>query len=163
MNIQIPNFHISDKSKVGGSGNVTLVPDRKDASHSGIFGVKVDVVFDPAVNDYPTGSVRIDVDLTDAFKGFAEATTIEQINTHGKHTPTAYLTGRCRVTLAEPNIGAPRGCRFWLLIANNKQSGEQGTPDVASFVVFDREGKRVAYGTGPLTAPGNIEVSPTVL
>ena len=117
-------------------------------------------MFDPAVNDYPTGGVRIDVDLSDSFKGSAESTSIEQVNSFGKHTPTSVITGRCRVALQEPGT-APVGCRFWLLIANNKKAGEQGTPDIAGFVVYDRNGNRVAYGTGPLE--GDIEVSPTGL
>jgi len=69
MTIQISNFHVSDRSKIIGSGKVALLPHRKDIAHSGIFVVKVDVVFDPAVNDYPTGSVSIDVDLSDSFQG----------------------------------------------------------------------------------------------
>jgi len=157
MTIQISNFHVSDKSRVAGSGRVAILPRRKDAVHTGVFGVKIEVVFDPAVNDYPTGSVRIDVDLSDSFKGAADSTLIEQVNTFGKHTPTAVVTDRCRVSLQESGT-APVGCRFWLLIANNKKKGEEGTPDVVGFVVYDRNGNRVAYGTGPLE--GDIDVSP---
>src|SRR5882757_1827079 len=160
MTIQISNFHVSDRSKIIGSGKVPLLPHRKDIAHSGIFVVKVDVVFDPAVNDYPTGGVRIDVDLSDSFKGSAESTSIEQVNSFGKHTPTSVITGRCRVALQETGT-APVGCRFWLLIANNKKPTEPGTPDVVGFVVYDRNGNRVAYGTGPLE--GDIEVSPSGL
>ena len=119
MTIQISNFHVSDKSKVAGSGKVALLPHRKDAVHSGVFGVRVDVSFDPAVNDYPAGNVRIDVDLSDSFKGNAQSTLIEQINSFGKHTPTSVITGRCKVALEEAGT-APLGCRFWMLIANNK-------------------------------------------
>ena len=156
MTIQISNFHVSDKSKIAGSGKVTLLPNRKDALHSGIFGIRVDVAFDPAVNDYPVGTVRIEVDLSDSFKGSAEATSIEQVNSFGKHTPTSVITGRCKVELREPGT-APVGCRFWLLIANNKRPNEPGTPDVVGFVVYDRNGNRVAYGTGPLE--GDVEVA----
>ena len=160
MTIQIPNFHISDKSKIIGSGQVKLLPNRQDGSHSGIFGVKVDVTFDPAFNDYPVGVVRIDVDLSDSFKGKADATSIEQVNTFGKHTPTSVITGRCKVALSTTGT-APVGCRFWLLIANNKAPGQQGTPDIVGFVIYDRLGNRVAYGTGPLD--GDMDVSPTGL
>ena len=155
MTIQISNFHISDKSRVAGDGKVKLVPHRQDVNHGGVFGVRMDVVFDPAANNYPAGSVRIDVDLTDSFKGQAVSTLIEQVNTFGKHTPTAVVTGRCDVTLRESGT-APLGCRFWLLTANNKKPNEQGTPDIVGFVVYDRNGSRVAYGTGPLD--GDIEV-----
>jgi hypothetical protein len=156
MTIQISNFHVSDKSKIEGSGKVTLVPHRKDINHTGIFTVKVRVSFDPAANDYPTGSVGIEVDLSDSFKGTAESTSIEQVNSFGKHTPTSVITGRCKVELREPGT-APVGCRFWLLIANNKRPNEPGTPDVVGFVVYDRNGNRVAYGTGPLE--GDVEVA----
>lgn len=160
MNIQIANYHISDKSKINGSGKVSLVPHRADAAHSGVFKATIEGVgFDPAVNDYPVGAVKIDVDLSDSFKGAAISTTIEQVNTHGKHTPTAVITGRCRVETPEQEF---RGCRFWILIANNKQAQDQGAPDVVSFIVYDRNGKRIAYGTGPLGS-GNIEVSPSTL
>lgn len=158
MTIQIPNFHISDKSKILGSGRVALLPNRKDGLHSGIFEVKVDVAFDPAVNDYPVGAARIDVDLSDSFKGSARATSIEQVNSFGKHTPTAVITGRCTVDAAGTT---PVGCRFWLLIANNKTPSQQGTADVVGFVIYDRQGTKVAYGTGPLE--GDIVVSPTGL
>jgi hypothetical protein len=152
MTIQISNFHVSDRSKITGSGAVSLLPNRKDAAHSGTFKIKVDVAFDPAVNDYPTGSLSIDVDLTDSFKGSARSTSIEQVNSFGKHTPTAVITGRCKVDASN----TPIGCGFWLLIANNKRPNQQGTPDVVGFVIYDRNGDRVAYGTGPLE--GDMEV-----
>jgi hypothetical protein len=156
MTIQIANFDISDRSKVTGAGQVKLVPQRQDANHSGVFGVRVDVSFDPAANDYPTGAVRIDVDLSDSFKGHADSTSIEQVNSFGKHTPTSVITGRCRVSSQDTGT-APAGCRFWLLIANNKKRGQQGTPDIVGFVIYDRKGDRVAYGTGPLD--GDVEIS----
>jgi hypothetical protein len=36
----------------------------------------------------------------------------------------------------------------------------QHTPDIISFLVIDKTGKRIAYGTGPVTT-GNVDVSPT--
>ena len=53
-----------------------------------------------------------------------------------------------------------RGCRFWLMLADNKQANAQGTPDVVGFLIFDGTGKRVAYGTGPVV-DGDIEVVAT--
>lgn len=156
MNIQIANYHISDPSDISGSGTVSLIPSRKDAVHSGIFKVKLAVTFDPAAQDYPSGSVRIDIDLSDSVKGTARSTTIEQVNTHGKHTPTAVITGRCNVTTQDHQEA--KGCRFWLLAADNKRDGANGTPDVVSFIVYDRKGKRLAYGTGPLES-GDIKVA----
>ena len=160
MNIQIANYHISDKSEITGSGKVSLVPHRQDAGHSGSFKATVKVAFDPAVNDYPAGAVKIEVDLSDSFTGTASSTTIEQVNTHGKHTPTAVITGRCKVTAAAGQEF--KGCRFWILVSDNKKATEQGAPDVVSFIVYDQKGKRIAYGTGPL-ASGDIDVTPSGL
>lgn len=56
---------------------------------------------------------------------------------------------------------APVGCRFWLLIADNRKSNDEKTPDIVGFVIYDRKGNRVAYGTGPLD--GDIEVAATGL
>jgi hypothetical protein len=160
MTIQISNFNISDHSKVAGSGKVSILPHRKDVVHSGVFGVRVDVHFDPAVDAYPVGTVMIDVDLSDSFKGVATSTLIEQINSFGKHTPTSVISGRCKVDLRE-NAPQPQGCGFWLYIANNKKPNVPGTQDVVGFVIYDRKGDRVAYGTGPLD--GDIVVDPTGL
>jgi hypothetical protein len=159
MTIQISNFHISDKSKIAGSAKVALLPHRA-GPNSGMFIVKIDVSFDPGVNDYPTGNVSFDIDLTDSFKGSAASTSIEQVNSLGKHTPTAVITGRCKVTQAAGT--PPVGCRFWLLVANNKKPNEQGTPDVVGFMIYDHNGNRVSYGTGPVES-GDIEVAPTGL
>jgi hypothetical protein len=47
------------------------------------------------------------------------------------------------------------------MVANNKKLNEPGTPDIVGFVIYDRNGNRVAYGTGPLD--GDIEVVPSGL
>ena len=149
MVTSIPAFHVSDLSKVEGSGDV-FIDSRKDAVSSGVFGVRLAVHFDPVVDDYPVGTLQIKVDLSDSAKGIFKATSIELINSYGKHNPTVYLTGRC---LPEASTGTvqPKGCRFWLMIANNKSgTTAQGTPDIVGFAIHDRSGNRIAYGTGPL-------------
>jgi hypothetical protein len=158
MSNPIASYSISDKSKVKGDGKVAL-SQRTDAISSGVFRVTVSVAFDPATNEYPTGSVKIEPDLSDSTKSFIESTTIEQVNTHGKHTPTAIIAGRCKVKVAGSDA-PPKGCRFWLLVSDNR-STDQGTPDIVSFIVYDRTGKRVSYGTGPLD--GSIAVDSTSL
>ena len=80
-------------------------------------------------------------------------TEFEQLISTGKHSPTAYLTGRCKTERF-------RGCRFWMMLADNKTEDEGGTPDVIGFLVFDGNGKRVAYGTGPVVQE-DIEVAAT--
>jgi hypothetical protein len=150
----IPAFHVSDISKAAGSGDV-FIQSRKDNVSSGTFTVKVNVQFDPAVDPYPTGSVFIKADLTDGARGGFKATSIDLINSYGKHNPTIYLTGRCD---ADIQPGA-KGCRYWLMIVNNKRSDAQGTADIVGFAIHDNQGNRISYGTGPLKS-GDFNVAP---
>ena len=79
--------------------------------------------------------------------------------------PTAFANGRCT---AQSLTGGPQvsGCRYWIMFADNSKPQTTlpaplpQTPDIISFLVFDKTGKRVAYGTGPVVK-GNIDVSPT--
>lgn len=159
MSTTIPAFHVSDASKVDGGGDV-FIASRKDAVSSGVFTVKVSAHFDPAVDDYPVGSLVIKADLSDGIRGTFNATSIELINSYGKHNPTVYLTGRCSGEVAGGTHARPRGLRYWLMIANNKKpNDERGTPDVVGFAIHDRTGARVTYGTGPLKS-GDFTVTP---
>ena len=158
MSTSVPAFHVSDASQVKGVGDV-FIASRKDAASTGVFNVRVDAHFDPATEDYPTGTLSIKSDLSDGMKGTFVATSIELINSYGKHNPTVYLTGRCKGDLAAAGVVA-RGLRYWVMIANNKASTDAaGTPDVVGFAVHDRNGNRIAYGTGPLKA-GDFVVTP---
>ncbi len=153
MSTSIPALHVSSKSIVKGSGKI-FIQSRKDAVSSGVFAVKAGVQFDPAVNEYPVGSIEIKVDLSDGAKGAFMASTVELINSHGKHNPTVFITGQCK-DAAQPDA---KGCRYWIMIANNKRSNDpEGTPDIVSFTIHDRNGNRVAYGTGPVIS-GDFEV-----
>ena len=152
--VSIPAFHVSDISKVKGDGEVFL-ETRKDATSAGTFNVTVDVHFDPLADDYPTGTLTIKAQLTDGSKGVFFATSIELINSYGKHNPTVYLTGRCKADVSP----SAKGCRFWVFIANNGTPNTPKTPDVIGFAVHDRTGARIAYGIGPLKS-GNFEVKP---
>jgi hypothetical protein len=154
MSVSIPAFHVSDISKVSGSGDV-FIASRQDAVSSGNFTIKLSVTFNPAVNDYPTGTVFIKTDMSDGAKTSFEATSIELVNSYGKHNPTVYITGRCKAGLALNQ----KGLRFWLMIANNKLANANGTPDVVGFVIHDNLGSRIAYGTGPLKS-GDITIDP---
>jgi hypothetical protein len=86
-------------------------------------------------------------------QGEWESTSIEQLTSTGRATPTLYVNGRCKAERAP-------GCRFWLMVADNRR-GRQGTPDIVGFLVLDGKGQRVAYATGPVV-DGDIEVAPTV-
>ena len=150
--LSIPAFHVSDSGKAKGSGEI-FIQTRVDAASTGIFTVKLSVQFDPATDEYPTGSVHIKTDLSDSAKGVFDATSIELINSYGKHNPTIYLTGRCKCDISP----SAKGCRFWLMIANNKMANQQGTPDIVGFAIHDRNGDRIAYGTGPVKS-GDFDV-----
>lgn len=152
----IPAFHVSDISKAKGSGDV-FIQSRKDAISSGVFSAQLDVHFDPATDNYPAGSLIIKVDLSDSVRGLFAATSIELVNSYGKHNPTIFLTGRCNV---QTTGHAPRGCRYWLMIANNKRAGDQaGTPDIVGFAIHDNTGARIAYGAGPVKS-GDFDIAP---
>jgi hypothetical protein len=154
MLVSIPAFHVSDISNVSGYGDV-FIASRQDAFSSGIFFIKLSVTFNPAVNDYPTGSVFIKTDMSDGAKTSFDSTAIDLINSYGKHNPTVYITGKCKASSALNQ----KGLRFWLMIANNKQANANGTPDVVGFAIHDNLGNRIAYGTGPLKN-GDIKIDP---
>jgi hypothetical protein len=155
MSIQIPNLHTSNRTEVKASAEV-FIKRRQSGGHTGVFSVKGTLTFDPASNDYPSGNMQIKVDLSDSAQGVFVVKTVEQLDTTGKHTPTAYATGR---RTADVDVRTS-GLRYWLMLADN--TGERGeqTPDVISFLVYDRNGKRVVYGTGPVRR-GDVTVTPT--
>ena len=157
MPIAIPALHVSSKSQAKGDATV-FISRRKDAAHSGEFEIKISVGFDPVTMDYPTGNFTIKTNLSDSVKGIFTSTTIELINSFGKHTPTIFLTGKCTLKLSE-DIARPKGCRYWLMIADNRGVEGKGTPDIVGFAIHDRLGNRVAYGTGAVIK-GDIMVAP---
>ena len=131
MSIQIPNLHTSNKSAVESSAEVFILR-RKDANHAGVFTVKGSLKFDPAADDYPSGAMTIKVDLSDSAKGTFVIKSVEQLDTTGKHTPTAYATGRC----AADTDAKAGGCRYWLMTLNN-ESDELNRHRIALFGLED--------------------------
>ena len=156
MTMSIPAFHVSDASKVDGSGDVFIAS--RTGGAAGVFVVKMAVHFDPAADDYPAGSLTIKADLSDSLKATFMATSVELVNSYGKHNPTAYLTGRC-TSDAATGAAPVKGLRYWLMVADNQREAGQGTPDVVGFAIHDRTGTRIAYGTGPMRS-GNVTVAP---
>ena len=154
MSIQIPNLHTSNQTRASVERAVVVLTARKDASHSGQFIVNGDLRF-LSSDAYPTGSLSIRTDLSDSAKGVVTIKTVEQLDTTGKHTPTLFSTGRCSVDLDKKAVG----CRYWLMLVDNRAAAG-GTPDVIGFLIYDRNGKRVAYGTGPVVT-GSVTVAPS--
>ena len=143
---QIPTLQVCNDSAAGGFGVVKL-GNRADAAHSGSFQFRFKVGCD--VPGYPSGIVELRIDMSDStIQGSVRSTSIEQLTTTGKHTPTAYLNGRCEAQDV-------KGCRFWMMVVNNGL--EQ---DVVGFLIMDGQGNRVAYGTGQLRT-GSVSVAPT--
>jgi len=161
MSMCIPAFHVSDKSKVEGGGDVFIASRKSGATTSGVFTVKVAAHFDPITDLYPVGSLVIRVDLNDGARGTFTATSIELINSYGRSNPTVYLTGRCNGDPAGAGAQVAKGLRYWLMIADNSRKGaREGTPDVVGFAIHDRNGARIAYGTGPVRPGGDFAVDP---
>jgi len=150
---QIPTLQVCNATSAHGEGGVKIA-SRADVGHSGTFRVRLEVKCDPA-DGYPTGTLLLAaISMSDSIaQGTINATTFEQMTSTGKHTPTFFVNGRC-------TADGVRGCRYWLMIADNSKAVGKGTPDVVSFLVFDGTGKRVAYGTGPI-ADGDLDVAPT--
>ena len=160
MTMSIPAFHVSDLSKVEGKGDV-FIASRVSGALTGVFSVTLaaPVHFDPAVDDYPAGPVVIKTDLNDSAKATFTATSVELINSYGRANPTVYLTGRCTADIAT-GAAPVKGLRYWLMVADNKAGTDaHGTPDVVGFAIHDRNGTRIAYGTGPVRS-GGFTVAP---
>lgn len=146
----IPAFHVSTKGKAEGTATV-LIPCRKDSVSSGTFSLTVFIQFDPTVDPYPNGSLKLKTDLSDSLKSTFIATSMELVNSYGKHSPTIYVTGQCK------SSAGVKGLRYWLTITDN---GAAVNESLAGFAIHDNTGKRVAYAMGAITK-GNIKVDPS--
>jgi len=148
--VQVPTLQVCNQTTVAGKANVRII-SRSDATHTGSFDVVVDLSCQPS--GYPGGSLALNkISMSDStVSGTITATTFEQVTSIGKHTPTAFINGRCKATEIS-------GCRFWLMVADNRGLEKDGTPDIVSFLVIDGTGRRVAYGTGPVMK-GDLKVS----
>ena len=147
---QIPTLQVCNKSATQGKGVVKLTR-RVDAQHQGVFAIDIDVRCAPP--GYPAGGFALKIDMSDSLvQGVVKSITVDQATSVGKHTPTAYLNGRCEAA-------GVQGCRYWLTLADNGKLSSKDTPDIVGFLILDGSGNRVAYGTGPL-ADGDIVVAP---
>lgn len=150
---QVPTLQVCNETLIQGKAIVKIV-SRADASHSGTFTITIEVKCNREVNGgYPAGAFQIgNLSMSDSIaQGAIASMSLEQVTSTGKHTPTAYVNGRCKADRVV-------GCRFWLMLADNKKPNQRGTPDVVSFLVFNSTGQRVAYGTGPVLE-GDIQVA----
>lgn len=150
---QIPTLQTCTKDAAVSSKEATVrIDSRAGGGFSGEFTLYLRLSCD-AKTGYPTGTVKFDIDMTDSvIKGDVASTAVHQLAATGELTPTAYASGWCE---AEKILG----CRFWLMVADNNASGKTKDQDIASFLILDADGKRMAYGTGPVVS-GDIKVKP---
>jgi hypothetical protein len=167
---QIPTLQVCNYTNVAGKAKVEIIK-RSDKCHTGTFELLIkpdNPLRCDSASGYPAGAFQIaNISMSDStVNGDIYSTTIEQITTTGKHTPTVFLSGKCKVKTDKDTCGvlSPlelKGCRYWLMIADNKLKGsEKGTPDIIGFLVVDKDGRRIAYGTGPVVA-GDIDAADT--
>jgi hypothetical protein len=156
MSIQIPNLHTSNLSLLRTKDASVVITERKSAVNAGQFIVSGSLQMQ-AGNPYGVPTLfSITTDLSDSLCGpntKFDFKTVEQIDTLGRDTPTLFATGRCSADVAE------KGLRYWLMVCNNRPKSVRDTRDVIGFVIFDRFGVRVAYGTGPVIR-GAVHVDP---
>lgn len=138
---QIPTLQPCNRTSIQGGGTVKL------DSRGGSFTVKISVNCTTA---YPDGTVSLDLNLSDSFKGQVTGTQLDQVTSAGRDGPVAWVSGRCRA-------GDVVGCRFWLMVADNPKDK---LGDIAGFLVLDGTGKRVAHGAGQLDE-GDINITPS--
>lgn len=160
QSVQIPTLQVCSQTKISANAFVRI-ESRIDAAHSGMFVLRGDLSCDPKGSPYPTGSLGISgLSMSDStVQGDIVFTTYEQVTTTGKHSPMAWVNGRCKTQNAAGVV--IEGCHYWLMMANNNNQFQNGkTPDIVSILVFDATGKRVAYGTGP-TVDGDVTIAGT--
>jgi hypothetical protein len=150
---QIPNIFLNNLTKL--EGRATVFIDARQGLTSGTFTISIAASCAPP--DYPSGQVEMQINMNDSSIVYFRNTTVEALSSTGKYTPTAYIMGRCDV---ESVNEAYRGCHYWITLADNGYLDENKTPDIVGFLVLDGNGKRIAYGTGPVVR-GDIYVSPT--
>jgi hypothetical protein len=158
--LQVCNLGPNMTVKSTQPAKVTMQSRLDNIGHTGTFIVNVSMSCDS--NGFPAGMLNITgISMTDSsVQGTIQATTFEQLTSTGMASPTAYMNGRC--VLATSAGGPSTACHYWIMFVDNKQPltpvPVPTTPDIISFLVVDKSGKRIAYGTGPVTA-GNLDIT----
>ncbi len=116
-----------------------------------MFDISMAIQFGRQAHDDLRGSILVKADLRDSLKATFTATSIELINAHHNRDQAVYLTGSCKATTENP----PDGLRYWVKVAYDQY--KKDAPECVGFVVHDKNGNRVAYGTGPLVS-GSIQI-----
>lgn len=150
---QIPNIFLNNWTKLEGTATVQILSRRNGTP--GTFTIKINASCIPP--NYPVGRVDMSINMSDSSIVHFNSTAVEALSSTGKHSPTAYIMGRCDVKAANATF---KGCHYWITLADNKKKQEKRTQDVVGFLVLDGNGNRIAYGTGPVVE-GDVWVAPT--
>ena len=156
--LQIPTLQVCNKSLAYGEAMV-FNSGRQGLGLPGTFFIRLKLECDPVNGDgYPYGMIELqNIRLTDSVVvPYLAASTIEQVSTVGRATPMIFIRGQCKTEQADFE-----GCRYWLMITDSKELNEQGTRDIVSLVVFDKQGVRKIYFTG-VVRKGDLHVDPGV-
>ena len=152
--IQIPSLQVCNDTKLS-ANTFVIIDTRAGGGFSGFFSLRGKLSCVPSAGSvYPSGVLGIfGISMTDStIQGDVTFTTFEQVTSGGKHTPTMWVSGRCKA------VGV-KGCHYWLMAVDNVQVSPLGkTYDVVSFLILDESGKRVAYGTGNVV-DGDLSIS----
>jgi hypothetical protein len=167
---QIPTLQVGNLTTamtvVSSGAPLVHIPSRALGALTGNFNVRVSASCD--ANGFPIGALALSgISMSDSAPGLSAITSVrlDQITSTGHDSPTAYMSGQCMAQIASAaGTVMTEPCRFWALFATggpNALAPSLG-PDIVSFLVFDKTGKRIAYGTGPVVSgSGTIQVSPT--
>lgn len=150
---QIPTLQTCTQDAFASAdGAAVKIDSRASGGLSGTFILNFKITCSPTAG-YPDGSVQVMIDMNDStIVGEAISTALHQLAATGRVTPTAYISGWCKAK-------GVVGCRFWLMVADNNASGKTKDRDIASILILDANGNRMAYGTGPVIR-GDIKVKP---
>jgi hypothetical protein len=167
---QIPTLQVcnltSGMSVTSSGAPLVHIPSRVPGGFTGNVTFNVRASCDPTTG-FPVGTVTLSaLSMNDpspgGFVGSISSVHIDQITSTGTVNPTAYMSGQCMAQTASPagTVGTVP-CHFWILFASGPiNSSTVPGPDIVSFLVFDKTGKRIAYATGQVSG-GTIQVTPT--
>jgi hypothetical protein len=107
---QIPTLQVCNVTSAKGSVRVALSrragPSGDTTPYSGTFGLTLGVNCNPRQNGYPSGTLRLEVDMSDsAVRGLIRARTVEQLTSTGTATPMLFVSGRCDISIPVPRDG----------------------------------------------------------
>jgi hypothetical protein len=172
QNPQIPTLQVCNLTAgmVVQSSTMTMqvhIPSRMPGGFTGNVTVYVSAQCDPNTG-FPTGALTLSaLSMNDTLAGLTSITSshIDQITSTGTANPTAYMSGQCTAQIVSVfGMFTTESCHYWIMFvsgATNSATNIPG-PDIVSFLVFDKTGKRIAYASGPVTSgTGVIAVTPT--